>query len=266
LRRRPRIVLTAIAAEIRFEPFILRGIDVSVVEQEVFGDDPREARVGSNSVLRQSSDALDRFSRVMVRAGIAMKVVACKTDEAIYHDGDRAESIYQVVRGAVRSSKHFSEGHRRIAAFHLPGQIFGLEYGSIHGSAAEATIDSTLRVVKRSSIEQAAKLDAQVACELWSMTADALRRAEDLIQLLGQKAASKQVVGFLLEMDSTLAGRGEVELPMSRRDVADYLGLTHETVSRVLSKLENQHILAFSRARSRRILLFNRTLLRSMSA
>jgi CRP/FNR family transcriptional regulator, nitrogen fixation regulation protein len=223
---------------------------MGVVEQEVFRD-------GSNSAPRQSSDALDGFSRVMVRAGIAMKVVACKTDEAIYHDGDRAENIYQVVSGAIRSLKHLSDGHRRIAAFHLPGQVFGLEYGSIHGSGAEATIDTTLRVVKRSSIQQAAKLDAQVACKLWSMTADALRRAEDLIQLLGQKAASKQVVSFLLEMDLRLAATGEVELPMSRRDVADYLGLTHETVSRVLSKLENQHVLACSGARSRRIVLFN---------
>jgi CRP/FNR family transcriptional regulator, nitrogen fixation regulation protein len=108
----------------------------------------------------------------MARAGIAMKEVACKTDEAIYHYGDGAESIYQVVSGAVRTSKHFSDGQGRFATFHLPGEVFGLECGSIHGSAAKATIDSTLRLVKRSSIEQAAKLDAQVACELWSMTAD----------------------------------------------------------------------------------------------
>ena len=140
--------------------WLRRGIDVSVVEQDVFRD------------LRQAWDALDKFSRVMARAGIAMKVIACKTDEAIYHYGDGAESIYQVVSGAVRSSKHFSDGQGRFATFHLPGEIFGLEYGSIHGSAAEATIDSTLRLVKRSSIEQAAKLDAQLACELWSMTAD----------------------------------------------------------------------------------------------
>lgn len=238
---------------------------MSVVEQEVVSD-LRKAQLGSKSAPRQSSDALDRFSRVMTRAGVATTLVACKTDEAIYRDGDRADSIYQVVSGAVRSSKHFSDGHRQIAAFHLPGQVFGLESGSIHVSAAEATIDSTVRLVKRNSVEHAAKLDAQVACELWSMTAEALRRAEDLIQLLGQKTASKQVVSFLLEMDFGLAATGEVELPMCRRDVADYLSLTLETVSRVLSRLEDQHILAFSGARSRRIVLFNRTLLRSMNA
>jgi CRP-like cAMP-binding protein len=145
---------------------------VSVIEQEVFRD-RRQTRIGSNSVPRQSSDALDRFSRVMARAGIAIEVISCKTDEIIYQAGDTAENIYQVVTGAVRSLRPFSEGHHnRIDAFQSPGQVFGLEYGSIHASAAEATIDSTLRLVKRSSIEQAAKLDAQVACELWSMTAD----------------------------------------------------------------------------------------------
>jgi hypothetical protein len=69
--------------------------------------------------------------------------------------------------------KPFSERrHAQVDAIHLPGQIFGLEYGSIHCSAAEASVDTTLCVVRRSSIEQAAKLDAEVARELWSMTAD----------------------------------------------------------------------------------------------
>lgn len=159
---------------------------MSVIGQEVFRD-LRQAWIEPNSVLPQSpevskpevlkpevlkSEVLDRFSQVMARAGIAMKIVARKADEAIYQAGDDAENIYQVVSGAVRSLRPFSEAHHRIDAFHLPGQVFGLEYGSIHGSAAEAAVDSTLRVVKRSSIEQAAKLDAQIACELWSMTAD----------------------------------------------------------------------------------------------
>ncbi len=165
---------------------------MSVIELEVFRG-PRQARIGANSVPRHSSEAfeseapeseslesealesetLDRFSRVMARAGIAIKVVACKAGEAIYQAGDSADSIYQVVSGAVRSLKPFSEGHHgRIDAYYLPGQLFGLEYGSMHGSAAEAAIDSTLRLVSRSSIEQAAKLDAQLARELWAMTAD----------------------------------------------------------------------------------------------
>jgi hypothetical protein len=158
------------------------GDDVSVIELEVFRG-PRQARTEPDSAARQSSEAfereaseseaLDRFSRVMARAGIAIKVVACKTDEAIYRAGDGADGVYQVVTGAVRSLTPFSEGHHgRIDAYYLPGQLFGLEFGSIHGSTAEAAIDTTLRLVSRSSIEQAAKLDAQLARELWSMTAD----------------------------------------------------------------------------------------------
>jgi CRP-like cAMP-binding protein len=163
------------------------GDDVSVIELGFFRG-PRQARIEPISVPRQSSEApesegldsgtleseaLDTFSRIMARAGIAIKVVACETDEAIYQAGDGADNIYQVVSGAVRSLTPFFEGnHGRIDAYYLPGQLFGLEYGSIHGSVAEAAIDTTLRLVSRSSIEQAAKLDAQLARELWSMTAD----------------------------------------------------------------------------------------------
>jgi CRP/FNR family transcriptional regulator, nitrogen fixation regulation protein len=239
---------------------------MSAVEEVHSSLGPKVAPVELRPAARHPSDALGKFNLVMARAGVAMKVIACKKDEAIYREGDRAENIYQVVCGAVRSSKHFPDGHRQIAAFHLPGQVFGLESGSIHGSAAEATIDSTLRLVKRSSIEHVAILDAGVACELWSMTADDLRRAKDFIQLLGQKTALQRLVSFLLEMDFSIAAMGEVELPMCRRDVADYLGLTLETVSRVLSKLERHHFLAFSGARSRRTVLFNPTLLRNMNA
>jgi CRP-like cAMP-binding protein len=200
---------------------------VSVIGQEVFRD-LRQTRIEPNFVLPQSlnaskpevlkSEVLDRFSQVMARAGIAMKIVARKADEAIYQAGDDAENIYQVVSGAVRSLRPFSEGHHRIDAFHLSGQVFGLEYGSIHGSAAEAAVDSTLRVVKRSSIEQAAKLDAQIACELWSMTADRgivffdrtlLRTQAPGASRRASSCAPASVVALAGRRDRRAAGLGE---------------------------------------------------------
>jgi CRP-like cAMP-binding protein len=183
---------------------------VSVIEQEAFGD-LRQAQIESHSVLRRSPDALDRFGRLMARAGIAVQVVTCKTDEIIYQAGDSVENIYQVVSGAVRSLTPFSEGHHpRIDAFHLPGQVFGLEYSSIHCSAAEANVASTLRVVKRSGIEQAAKLDAEVARELWSMTADRGIVLFDRTLRRPQPASSRapgSVVTFARRQDRLAAGR-----------------------------------------------------------
>ena len=80
-------------------------------------------------------------------------------------------------------------------------------------------------------------IDVQVARKLWTMTAGELRHAEDHMLLLGRKNAMERVANFLLEMDRRLAVAGMMALPMCRRDIGDYLGLTLETVSRALSQL-----------------------------
>jgi CRP/FNR family nitrogen fixation transcriptional regulator len=104
----------------------------------------------------------------------------------------------------------------------------------------------------------------QVARKLWAMTAGELRHAEDHMLLLGRKTAMERVATFLLEMDRRLARTGMIALPMCRRDIGDYLGLTLETVSRTLSQLSDEGILAFSSARQ--IVLRNRQRLADMDA
>jgi CRP/FNR family transcriptional regulator, nitrogen fixation regulation protein len=182
----------------------------------------------------------------------------------IYGQTEPAEYIYQVVEGAVRSHKLLSDGRRQIGAFYLPGDVFGLESGPAHRLTAEAIGDTTVRLVKRRSLELAAGITIEVAHSLWSMTAGELRHAEDHMLLLGQKSAMERVASFLLEMDRRLAVTGMMALPMCRRDIGDYLGLTLETVSRALSQLHSEGVLGFSGARQ--IILRNRQHLRSMDA
>ena len=182
----------------------------------------------------------------------------------IFREAEPADYIYQVIEGAVRTHKLLPDGRRQIGAFLLPGDVFGLESGTSHRLAAEAVIDTTVRLVKRSSLEQAAGIDVQVARKLWSMTAGELRHAEDHMLLLGRKNAMERVASFLLEMDRRLARTGMVALPMCRRDIGDYLGLTLETVSRALSQLHSDGVLGFSGARQ--IVLRNRQRLRNMDA
>jgi CRP/FNR family nitrogen fixation transcriptional regulator len=116
--------------------------------------------------------------------------------------------------------------------------------------------------VKRASLEQAAGADVLVARKLWAITASELRHAEDHMLLLGRKTAMERVATFLLEMDRRLAVAGMMALPMCRRDIGDYLGLTLETVSRALSQLQAHGILGFSGARQ--IVLRNRQSLLDM--
>ena len=137
--------------------------------------------------------------------------------------------------------------------------MFGLEFGAEHRLTAEAIIETTVRVVKRRAIEATAKSDVRIACELWTLISGDLRHAEDHMLLLGRKTAAERVATFLLEMDRRL-GRRHAPLPMCRRDIADYLGLTLETFSRILSTLRARGVLDFPGARQ--IKLPNRQRLR----
>jgi len=195
-------------------------------------------------------------------AGIVATEFTYRKDEEIYGEDESAEYVYQIIRGAVRTYKLLSDGRRQIGAFHLPGDVFGLEPGSNHRLAAEAIVDTTVRLVNRRSLDQAAASNAQVSHKLWTMTAGELRHAEEHMLLLGRKSAIERVATFLLEMDRRLAVAGLMALPMCRRDIGDYLGLTLETVSRALSKLNDEGVLGFSGARQ--IELRNRQRLRNL--
>jgi CRP/FNR family nitrogen fixation transcriptional regulator len=176
----------------------------------------------------------------------------------IYGQAEPADYIYQVADGAVRSYKLLSDGRRQIGAFHLVGDIFGLENGTTHRFTAEAVVDTTVRLVKRRSLEHVAESDVLVALDLLNMTTSNLQHAEDHMLLLGRKTSLERVAAFLLEMDRRLTAAGVMALPMSRRDIADYLGLTLETVSRALSYLHCKGILGFLGPTQRQIVLLDR--------
>jgi len=176
----------------------------------------------------------------------------------IYGENDPADYVYKVLSGTVRTCKLLTDGRRQIDAFYLPGDMFGLELGDTHCCSAEAIGDSVVLVVKRSLLLAAAEKSNGLARRLWSLTAHDLRRAQHHTLLL-IKSAQERVAAFLLEMAERLCAGSAVELPMSRQDIADYLGLTIETVSRTLSQFEDAATIALPT--SRRVVLRNRPLL-----
>jgi CRP/FNR family nitrogen fixation transcriptional regulator len=181
----------------------------------------------------------------------------------IYGEGEPVDYLYKVVSGTVRTSKILADGRRQIGAFYLPGDIFGLEAGDEHSFSAEAIAESAILVIKRSVLVGRAARDSEVAEQLWTLTRRELARVQEHVLLL-IKTAQERVAGFLLEMAAREQTQDSVELPMSRQDIADYLGLTIETVSRTLTGLESAA--AISLPTSRRILLRNRVALRQMNA
>jgi len=184
-------------------------------------------------------------------------------NEEIYGEGDPADYLYKVVSGTVRTYRILSDGRRQIGAFYLPGDVFGLEMDETHTTSAEAVTGSKVLVVKRSVLMGQASRDNDVAQQLWAMTARELHRAQNHMLLL-IKSAQERVAAFLLEMAERLPSGNAVELPMSRQDIGDYLGLTIETVSRTLTQLENDAAIALPS--SRHVVLRNRTALNRLNA
>jgi CRP-like cAMP-binding protein len=181
----------------------------------------------------------------------------------IYGENEPADYLYKIVSGTVRTYKVLVDGRRQIGAFHLPGDIFGFETGDEHTLSAEAITDCKIIVIKRSAVLALAARDTEVAREMWALTARELKRVQEHSLML-IKSAEERVAGFLLEMADRVPTGATVELPMSRQDIADYLGLTIETVSRTLKILED--VAAIEVAKRRRILLRNRSALRRLNA
>jgi len=181
----------------------------------------------------------------------------------IYGEGESADYVYKVLNGSVRAYKVLSDGRRQITAFYLPGDVFGIETGAEHANSAEAIDKATILVVRRNSVFAVAERDGEVARQLWSVTAAELKRSQNHALLL-IKTAKERIAAFLLEMAERLVGKGCVELPMSRQDIADYLGLTIETVSRTLTQLSAGSTIQL--LASRRIVLRNPSQLNALNA
>ena len=171
-------------------------------------------------------------------------------DEEIFGEGERADYIYQVLEGAVRNCRFLGDGRRQIEEFHLAGEYFGLETGADHTSTAEAVGSATVLLIRRSTLADLASRDLTVSSRLLDLTMKGLRRTQDHVIMLGRKGACERVAAFLLDFAKRTSAIGSIRLPMSRQDIADYLGLTIETVSRTLSQFESDGVIALPDRRS----------------
>jgi CRP-like cAMP-binding protein len=180
----------------------------------------------------------------------------------IFGENEPADYVYKVVSGSVRTYKILNDGRRQISGFYLPGDVFGLQFADEHAFSAEAISDAKVLVVKRKALTALAGRDAAIGRELFDLTSRELRRMQNRILLLVQ-SAQERVASFLLEMAERAAAGNIVELPMSRQDIADYLGLTIETISRTLTGLEIAA--AIEVPTSRRIVLRNRSALNRLN-
>jgi CRP/FNR family transcriptional regulator, nitrogen fixation regulation protein len=193
------------------------------------------------------------------------KACAYGKGHSVFSEGDRAAFFYKVVSGILMTCRYSYDGRRQIESFHVPGDVFGIEMGEEHRFSAIALNDVALVAYRRCQIENPSEAEAPIARMAATASLRNLERAQDHLLLLGRKNALERVVAFLLTMAERMQAHGELELPMSRLDIADHLGLTIETVSRSLTQLERQGMIEIPACR-RTIRLLNKPALTSIAA
>jgi CRP/FNR family nitrogen fixation transcriptional regulator len=167
----------------------------------------------------------------------------------LYGESDPAEYLYKLANGIARGYRMTSEGRRQVVAFYVPGDLFGFELGGDHSFSVELVTNATVRMIRLSALPVIVALDQDLAKELRISLARELRRNQDHIRRLGQ-TAQERVASFLLEIAQRVPENSTIELVMSRQDVADYLGLRIETISRTLAHITRIGAITISRAHS----------------
>ena len=175
--------------------------------------------------------------------------VSIQHDRTIHDQGDKADCCYRILSGCVRTVRLMEDGRRQVGEFLMAGDLLSFDAFETYDFAAEAVTDVVLRRYPRRMVDALAENNVSLTRRLRDMTAISLRLAHARLVLLGRKTASERIATFLLEMAERLPGtrRSVLDLPMGRADIADHLGLTIETVCRVLAHLRREGTVAIDR-------------------
>ncbi|NDW06921.1 helix-turn-helix domain-containing protein [Jiella pacifica] len=245
----------------------------SAVARTAIGDSEAEYRPTSSKGRLSATSAAFGYApsaatqpaneRGGLAAGAALAGQVLRFDEgrAIYANGDTIRSFYKVMSGVVRTCLITSDGRRQIDGFHAEGEIFGLEAGGEHRLAAEAVTDCVVVAYRWSGLEAFDGSEGDTALTVFGFAMKCLKRSQAHALLLGRRSAAQKLAAFLLDWANR--GTGEcVDLAMTRQDIADYLGLTIETVSRTMSQFERDKLIALPS--SRHVVLRNRYALQDL--
>lgn len=200
-------------------------------------------------------DALVALERIGSRRSVAR-------NHEIYAEGDPSDCWYKVISGTVRVSKLLADGRRHITDFCFGGDCFGLDDASERVFSAEAVDDVIVMRFPSRATDRLIEENPQLARDLCTMTLRDLGHAQTRMLLLGRMTAAERVASFLLEMSERRDTTRAIDLTMSRSDIADYLGLTIETVCRVLSMFKRDGMIAIPS--SHRIELCDRAMLEAV--
>ncbi len=200
---------------------------------------PRRDTSHASTVARAVPPQPTGANASLDRVGV---VVTVGREQPLFFEGDAAECYFKVVKGAVRSCKLLADGRRHIGDFFFAGDFIGLDAAKTYPFAAEAVMPTTLIRYARRKVDALAAQDPQVAKSFVEIMRCSLSAAHDRMTLLGRMNAMERIASFLLNL-ADRADDAHIDLPMTRTDIGDYLGLTMETVSRAFSQLKHDGII-----------------------
>ncbi|MFD1332080.1 Crp/Fnr family transcriptional regulator [Methylopila musalis] len=229
----------ALAAPLFPTPGLLERLRPHAAATALTGCDGCPAR--ALAVCQALADAdMDEFGAIGDQQRFAPK-------EALFRQGDDADAVFTITSGMVRLYRLLSDGRRQILGFLLPGDFIGLAPDERYASTAEAVTPVAACRFDARAYATLAERKPRLLASLRRAAADELAAAQDHMVLLGRRSADERVAAFLIALRQRLAVRGggavTIALPMSRQDLADHLGLTIETVSRVISRLARERVL-----------------------
>jgi len=175
----------------------------------------------------------------------------------VFYEGDDSTYLFNVVRGSLRLSKLLPDGRRQVTGFLFPGDFLGLSVGGVYPYTAEALTPTELCRFERASLTRMLDRFPKLEHQLLSLASNELVQAQEHIMVLGRKTATERIATVLLKLVDRIGKKGNggcaLDLPMTRSDLADYTGLTTETVSRTLSQLKKEGVIITSGVRDLQI-------------
>lgn len=185
-------------------------------------------------VIATFEEALDSTAQVMnINSG-----------DGLFFEGDDADYIYEVLEGVVRSSKVLMDGRRQVLNFCYAGEIIGLSHDRLYHCDCDAINQVKVRIHHKSAFMHETANNAKFKARLLQKAAEEINNMQEHFIMLGRKTALEKLASFLLAiMDHSKNHKNAFDLPMSRSDIADFLGMTIETVSRNLTKLRTMGVI-----------------------
>lgn len=200
-----------------------------------------------HAMLLLKSDTLLRAPIKTIHAG-----------SPVFYEGDESLCVYQVLEGVVRSSKNLSDGRRQILAFGYPGDLIGISHNCKYHNDCDALSDVKLRVYRSNACSTDSNTDPKFCDHLLKSVTAEMAGMQEHFMMLGKKSAMEKLASFLVVLlDRSAVSQAQnnmIEFPMSRMDIADFLGLTVETISRGFAKLRRDKIISLPKPHTVEIL------------